>query len=321
MKKVYAVGAVLAAAAVAGLMAPESGRAITIYEKDGLTYKLKGDWQIQLRQDPGHDQDLDVEYDDLEMKNSVVYQVTEQFSAYGELDFGFKNAADKSDSDDSPHLEEAFVGFRYDGYNAQIGKSSSAADEFGVEQAIETLLGDDAFDSVGATDGDDLIYVGALFNNFTVIVTHELEPDSEKSKNNGEFTDIFVGANFGPVELGAAYQDYEPYGAGGSISIWGASAIFDAKFAEFAVDYSDAEDTESLWNAFVVVPVLDTTKISLGYQYKDFDDSSLDEIGAWYVNAVYKIPSFKNVSVFAEVADTDEDNSDPGFLVGSRLTF
>ena len=108
--------------------------AATVVEKDDFTYKIKGDWQIQLRQDPGVDQELDVEYDDLELKNSIEYKIDDNLSAFGQLDFGFKNAADK---DDDPHLEEAYVGISYQDFSLSVGKMGNAADEFGVEAAYE----------------------------------------------------------------------------------------------------------------------------------------------------------------------------------------
>lgn len=328
MKKVYTVGIMTGAVlAVLGMVyPPNSAHALTVYEKDGLKHKIKGDWQIQLRQDYGHDQDLDVEYDDLELKNSVSYDLGNGLVGFGQLDFGFKNAADKSDSDAAPHLEEAYLGMskklgEKNKVIAQFGKSDSSADLFGIEKAIESPLGDDEFDIDGAVDGDDLIKAGASFGMVDIVTSYELAADSEKSKDNGEFFDVFVGTSFAGLDLGFAYQDYEAHGASESIGIWGVSIAYDAEFAEFAVDYSDAEDTASLINATVSIPVGKTIKIAGGYQYQDFEDAAIDEIGAWYANVTYKFPTAKNFSVFAEIGDTDEDNSDMGYLAGIRMKF
>lgn len=325
MKKVYAVSALAVAAfAVAGMMAP-SVQAITVYEKDGLKYSIKGDWQIQLRQDYGKDQDLDVEYDDLEIKNTVVYDLGNGLEAVGALDFGFKNAADKSDSDEAPHLEEAWLGLEANmgeknKFFGRFGKDESAADEFGIEQAYETPLAEDSFDGWGATDGDDLIILGTSLDMIDIIASYELSADSEKSKHNGEFFDIFVGANFAGVELGLAYQDFELYGAADSFSVYGISAAYDAKVVWVGLEYSEAEDRSSLINAAVTAPV-GPVKIGAGYQYEDFDIDALEDIGAWYANVTYKFPAAKNVSVFAEIGDTDEDGSDIGYLAGMRIKF
>ena len=54
-------------------------------------------------------------------------------------------------------------------------------------------------------------------------------------------------------------------------------------------------------------------------QNQELDGS--DDVTGWYANVTYKFPTQKNVSVFAEVADTDKDNADMGFLAGMRVKF
>ena len=50
-------------------VAAGSVNAATVYEKDGFTYKLNGDLQVQLRQKIGDEERAHVDYDDLELKN------------------------------------------------------------------------------------------------------------------------------------------------------------------------------------------------------------------------------------------------------------
>lgn len=327
MRKIYALSSIVAAAmAAASVVCPDPAQALTVYEKDGLKFSIKGDWQIQLRQDYGKDQDADIEYDDLELKNAVKYDLANGFFAFGQLDFGFKNAADKSDSDEAPHLEEAHIGFGYeigdDGeFKGWFGKGDSAADAFGIEQAIESPLGDDAFDNHGATDGDDMIKLGVDFGMVNVLTSYELKADSEKSKGNGEFFDIVAITNYAGFELGLAYQDYQDYGDPDSITLWGISAAYDAKFAKFYVDYSETEDVSAFINAAVTVPIGKQVKIGGGYQYEDFDLDGVDGVGAWYTNVTYKFEAAKNVSVFAEIGDTDKSGTDLGWLIGGRIKF
>lgn len=312
---------VISTAIVASIFAAASAaQAVTVYEKDGFTYKIKGDWQIQLRQDPGQDQDLDLEYDDLEIKNAISYDFSDKFSAFGELDFGFKNAADKSNSDEGPHLEEAYLGFSFDMVSILFGKTDSAADEFGVEGAKETIVANDAFDEVGAVDGDDLIKVEADFDIVRVVAAYEIEAESEKSDDNGTFVDFYVGAEFAGVEIGAAYQSYEPKG-GETIDIYGVSAAYSVGAFHVAADYSVAEDEETIWNIFTSVKVHKTTKIGAGFVTQDFDEDGKDDVTGYYANVEYKFPQYKNLSVYAEIADSDKDNHDLGYLVGCRFKF
>jgi len=50
-------------------VAAGSVNAATVYEKDGFTYKLNGDFQVQLRKKIGDDTNEYVDFDDLELKN------------------------------------------------------------------------------------------------------------------------------------------------------------------------------------------------------------------------------------------------------------
>jgi predicted porin len=300
--------------------------AATIYKKDGLSYKISGDWQIQLRQDPGEDQDLDVEYDDLEIKNNIKYDLGNDLSAFGQLDFGFKNAADKSDEDANPHLEEAYLGFSYKGINIYMGKTDNASDDFGIEGAYEEPISDNAFDEAGLLKGDDIVAVSANFGSgeksLYIVATHEIEAESEKSAGNGTFTDISAELTFSNLTIGAAYQMYEASGSDDEKNIYGVSLAYDAGFAEFAADYSIAEDELDFWNIFVNVPVeIINTTFGLGCQLLESDDSAEDDISAWYFNATYNFPAQKNVSVIAEIADTDEEDVDMGYLIGIRIKF
>jgi hypothetical protein len=60
---------------------------------------------------------------------------------------------------------------------------------------------------------------------------------------------------------------------------------------------------------------------SLGYEMNDFDSNAIEDVDIWYANIVYKFPAAKKVSLFAEFANSDEDDSDIGYLLGMRVKF
>lgn len=312
MKKIALAAAI---AVVAG-----SASAATVYEGKGLKYSVKGDWQVQLRQDVGDDQKLNVDFDDLEIKNAISYDLGDNLKAIGKLDFGFKDAAnDKSDAD-SGKLEEAAVGFDFGSSNVLVGKTNSASDEFGVEMQIETKdVGEDAFDSAGETSGDDLVRFEGEFDAVTVVAAYEIEAESEDSADDS-FFDIFVAGEFGDVTAGAAYQSIDDTA---DTSIFGIFAEFDAGVATVAFDWSaedsDAADDVTVWNLAAAFKANKQTKIAVGMINEDEEGS--DDVNEMYANVTYKFASQKNVSVFAEIADSDKDNSDMGYLAGMRIKF
>ena len=310
--------------------------AATIVEKNGFTYKIKGDLQIQYRKDVGIDQDLDVEYDDLEIKNYISYDLGDGMKAFGGLDFGFKNAADKPEGDEGDEdveLEEAYLGMVFQNFSITVGKTNSAADEFGIEGSYETPVIEDAFEGVGFEDGDDLIRLDVEIDNLMLAAAHEVSAESEKS-DNGEFTDIFVGAKFSNLDAGAAYQTRKEEEGGERYEIYGLSLAYDAEVAYVAADFSSGEDDVlgdfKTFNLFVSVPVANSTEIGAGYVLVDLDDPyylNEDQIHGWYANATYKFPQAKKFKVFAEISGSDEKDEDTGeeydtgFLVGAQLKF
>lgn len=312
------------ASAIAALAA-NSASAATIYDDKGLTFKIKGDWQVQLRDNASKTKDAEVEFDDLEIKNSIAYDLGNDLTAYGQLDFGFKDAAeDKQDGDD---LEEAYLGFKAHNMSIQVGKMDNAADDFGVESAIEESLGKDVFHEFGSYKGDDVIRFDADFDIARVAISHELEADGEDSSNN-ESTEIFVEGGFEAVTLGAAFQTLKATPASNSVDIWGLSAEFDADFATFAVDYGVSDQGTSnndvaMTNLVATFNAAKNTKVSVGYMEHDYDAANMDE-EAIYGNVTYKFPAQKNVSVFAEITHRDDDagtDYDLDLLAGMRIKF
>ena len=306
--------------AIAAVLSGGSASAATIYDKDGLSYKMKGDWQIQLRQKPGDDNDLNVEFDDLEIKNSVAYALGDDMTAFGQLDFGFKNAADAKS--DGSHLEEAYVGLGFGNVAVRMGKQAYASDEFGVHMAIENYYAAHRFDEI-AVDGDDVIRLDVEMDNMTFIVSTEIEADSNSSDVTS--TDLFLATKMGGVDLGLAYQMHDPDVSvdGDDIDTWGISAAFDFDAVELGLDYSDSSNDggadSSQLNLAAGFSVAETTKMALGVSRIEEDGS--EDVLETYANVTYKFPEQKNVKLFAEVTTSDEDNVDAGFLAGMNIKF
>lgn len=321
----------LLAAAVA--VASGSANAATIYENGGFEYKVNGDLQVQLRQKSGDDKNPDIEFDDLELKNYVSYQLNDDMTAFGRVDFGFKDAANDDGDDDGASLEEAYVGLAFGGTSISFGKQNTAGDEFGIEEAIETHTDEDRFDAVGATDGDDVIRIDSDLGNVYLVASYELESDGNSSEN-GEYVDLFASTEFGGLELAAAYQewndvDFQSGGSDETVDTWGVSAAYDFGIATLAADYSESdsnfdasEHNADQYNLAAVFAAAETTDIAIGMTETSYDDLVGDEdVTEWYANVTYAFPAHKNVTVFAEIADTDEENADVGYLAGMRIKF
>ncbi|GAB0150908.1 MULTISPECIES: porin [Marinobacterium] len=302
--------------AVAVSAAASSASAVTVYEGNGFTYKLNGDLQVQLRKEIGEDEHADIEFDDLELKNYVSYDLGNDMKAFGRVDFGFKDAAE--DKQDGSKLEEAYLGLAFGNTSVSFGKQNFASDEFGIEEAYELkTVNEDRFDGM-STDGDDTIRMDIELENVYLVASYEMDAEGEDSEN-GEYFDLFASTNLGDLTLAAAYQNAKEAIGADSYDTWGISASYDAGFATFAADYSSTDDIADLYNIAVSFPVASTTSMAIGMVNEDFDAG--DDITEWYANVTYKFPTQKNVSLFAEIADSDEDGADMGYLAGMRVKF
>ncbi len=300
---------------VSTIVFAQSSTAATIYDGDGLNYKLKGDWQIQLRDNASKSKNLDVEFDDLELKNTVTYDLDNNLQAFGQLDFSFDKAADNKQSGDK--LEEAYMGLKYDSVAFRMGKMNTSGDEFGVESAYEKPAGtsEDQFDAM-VDAGDDVLRLDADFDVVYISLSHELESKGNTSEGDAS-TDLFVSTNVDALTLAAAYQVYD-----NNADTWGVSAQYDAGFINLGADYSvsdldNSDRNETTYNLVSTFKASQTTAIALGYVNAD---DEIEKIDAWYANVTYRFPAQKNVSLFAEVSDSDAgDESD--ILAGMRIKF
>lgn len=303
------------ALAVSTAIFAQASTAATIYDDGGLTYKMKGDWQVQLRDNASETKDLDVEFDDLEIKNTVTYDLGNNLQAFGQLDFSFDKAAENQQSGDK--LEEAYMGVKSGGIAFRVGKMNTAGDEFGVEAAYEKPAGmnEDQFEAM-VDAGDDVLRVDADFDVVYLSVSHELESEGNTSQGDAS-TDLFVGTDLGDLSLAAAYQTYD-----NNADSWGVSAKYDFGFAKLGADYSmsDVEDSdldETTYNLVAIFKASQTTNVALGYVNVDDDIEAED---AWYANVSYRFPAQKNVTLFAEVSDSDAgDETD--ILAGMQIKF
>jgi predicted porin len=305
--------------AVAVSVAAGSASAATVYEGNGLTYTVNGDFQIQLRRDIGDDESEYVDFDDLEIKNYLSYDLGGDMAAFGRVDFDFKDQANGKDN--VTPLEEAYVGLRYGVTSLSFGKQNFASDEFGVEEAYEAPLAEDRYDAI-ATDGDDTFRVDVELDRVFLAASYELEAE-DKGGIEGEYLDLFAATDIAGLELAAAYQQHTPLGAD-SLDTWGLSAGYDFGIFGLAADYSVTDDSNTdldtaLYNVAATFDVTSTTGLAIGMQNEEEDNA--DDVTAWYANVTYKFPAQKNVSVFAEVADNDVDNTDMGLLAGMRVKF
>ncbi|MDC0611647.1 porin [Vibrio sp.] len=305
---------ILTAAIIAATTAT-SASAASIVDKDGFIYEINGDIQIQLQKDNGEDQHLYVNYDSLEIENSVAYEVTEDVTAFGVIKFDFDDAANGDEDQNSAELKDAFIGFETSNVSLSVGRQDYASDEFGIAEDYEMDSDDVAFDE---TDGDNVILLSLNHDNFELMLSTDLQAKGEDNEGEQSF-DAFASIAIDKLQLAASYQNREVEVDGDTLNTYGVSALYDAGFATFAADYSDAEDTLQVYNLVTTFNVTDATKVALGYvNNKPEAEESVNE---WYANVTYEFPKFNAVKLFAEVSNTDAEDAELAYLAGAEIEF
>jgi predicted porin len=298
-------------ALIATALVATGAQAATVFDKDGFKYSLSGDLEIQLQDlNTDADDDLDVAYDDLEIKNAVSYELGNGLTAFGELDFGFKEAAEGNSEDDSINMEEAYLGLGYENYTIRFGKTTSAGDDFGISQEID-LIGGDGF---VYCSGDDLIKITADFDMVSVVAAYELQANDGSGSS---FYDILVSASVAGIDAAVAYENNSDL----DVDTFGISLAYDAEVVTVAADYTvtDYDGTDvDVWNFAAVVPVTDAATVAAGYVYTDVEGDD-DEVNGYYLNVAYMLHN--NVKLFAELGDSDEDDVDMAYLAGLQVVF
>lgn len=307
------------AIAVALAATSASVNAATVYKKDGFTFKIDGDIQIQLRRRVGNNEDFHVDIDDSEIKNKLSYDLGNGLTGFAEAHFD--NGKDLNGAVES---EETFVGLKTKKVKVKIGRMDYVTDDFATERGIEEPgSAESAFDNYGVSGTDVILFEGKA-GPVKFAASHDFgRSDGAPSRNTDlQSTDVYVTAKFGAIQLGAATQTRQATPTATKIKTNGFNAKFKGDGFDVALDTSKSDETGvnyKITNISVAIPVAKTTKITLGTTDESNTAGTLND--SWYANVVYKFPKAKKVSLFAEISDSDSANSSAGFLAGMRVKF
>ena len=297
-------------AAAATLMMSANASAVSLIKKDGFTLKLKGDYQLQLRKKTGESDNLNLEYDDLELKFHGDYNFGGGIGAFGVLDIDFKS---EGDNDAKRNLDEGYVGMKFGGTRIGLGKLNYVTDAFGVKVDYE-MAADTRFDN---TSGEDVIFANIGLGGGTKLnISTDIAEGSDGDVKDESSIDVMLTTKVAGLGLAVAYQDYKADGESESVDTLGVSLKGKISSVKYGIAYStnDGGDQIDL-----------SLKSKLGgsltgaIAYSNFSPEEGDSVGTWYANLTHAF--HKQVKVFAEVGGDNKDDSDIGYVVGLRLRF
>ncbi|MGH1543546.1 MAG: porin [Arenicella sp.] len=298
-------------AATASLLMASNASAVKLLEKDGFTLKLKGDYQLQLRKKTGETDNLNLEYDDLELKFHGDYNFGGGVGAFGVLDIDFKSEADSSDP--KKNIDEAYVGLKFGGTKIGMGRANYAVDPFGVKVDYE-MAPDTRFDN---TSGDDVFFAHfALGGNTKLNVSTDIAEGSDGEVKDESSVDLMLTTKVAGLSLAVAYQDYKADGDAESVDTVGVALKGKAGGLGYGIAYStnDGGDQVDL-----------SLKSKLGgnltgaIAYSNFSPEEGDSVGYWYANLTHAF--HKQVKLFVEIGGDNKDDSDLGYVAGLRFRY
>jgi len=312
------------AMAVASLFTGATAQAATIFEQEHLTIDVYGDLEViyinkinEKEQSDGtfKDEDPVIDIDDADFGFELGCNIGTEVSVTAVLEF--------TGEGDDVELDDAFVGFVSDKWGSlTVGQQVTIFDDAGIgsdyqfgfndffEQDVAstqvikytvdagTFYGGIAYLLNNATGSDDNEHaidgkVGMRFADFDFVVFYgdsDTVIDDEIVESTNLNFELYY--TLGDIGLAAAYSTRDVETNGGSevtTDAYGLAATYQMGKAQFAV----------------------------GWALIDGEDQ--DTINDYYINASYAYTN--SVNMYVEVGDSDDDNTEFGYVAGMQVTF
>ncbi len=290
------------------LVAFEGASAATLYKKGDVEWKLKGDFQVQLRRKAGENEDSFVDYDDAEIKNSITYSLDNGAKLFAQVDYDIKKE----------ETEEVYVGMDFGNFTFLIGQTDLPSKDFGHEKAWEGSSFEDTFEET-AEESDNQIQLRTQFAGWEFSIARDIEDaefdDAGDLVKPKVLIDAFLYKEYAGFDFGFAYQELDAEFGSDSINTFGVGVGTSFGPVEVGLDYSENDSLEvlALVTEFSVAP-----KTNLVASYEVAEEDGVD-INSWYMSLNHKIHD--KITLLGELSNTDEDGSDVAYVLGMRVKF
>ncbi|MDG3088244.1 porin [Vibrio hannami] len=299
-------------------MFASSANAAEVYALDGVTVDVSGDVEINYfkSQDKALDPELQVAEGNFGF--NLNYEMTEDFSVGGVVDFDANNETDDVTRGDV-YLSLNFTNVHTVTFGVQptILDDAGIGDdfEFGFTSYVDNL--DSSGDQVikYKYDGGEVFYAGIAFSDH---------------KNEDNFTpgdyelDGNIGARLDEVELTLYLVNAEINGEDERAYVLEGRYVlgdinFAATYATSKAENTGEPDTDiDMFGLTASYSRGDRFTYAAGWANIDNSDNS-DRINDLYVNVAFDLSD--QVQAYAELGFTDEDNTDTGYVVGMSASF
>jgi len=302
-----------AGAMITGLAMMSSGtQAYDIVHNDnGLKMKLKGDYELQLRQRVQEDRNLDLEYDDLEIKFHAEQTLGSGMKIFGVLEADFKG---EGDGGAAKNLDAGYVGLDLGNFEIAFGKYDYATDNFSVEADYEMGPGD-GFDQFNDA-GSDLIFGNYKAGGFKLYFSTDIAEGKDGEVKDESSVDLVAQFKISGLNFAVGYQDFKEDGEAESIDTIGARVKTKIGGLGLGLAYTTNDTSDQIDASFKYKL---GNKLSGASGFSRVSPDGGEDINYWYSNVTRSFT--KNTRIFAEIGGDNRDNTKTGYLAGLRVRF
>ncbi|MCZ4371950.1 porin [Vibrio diazotrophicus] len=341
MKKTLLALAVLAAAG--------SAQAIELYNQDGVTVNLKGDIEVRYKKNFSKTDNLKQEIDDADIAIDTRYQVNDDFSIGGFIEYSGDNSdraqsgstttttlldgtgqpvTDKNGDEvkvvtavkGGPGMGNTYVGFYSKSMGSlKFGRLDTILDDAGI--GSDYLFGLDEFFNDLQTGGEEAVRydldLGSVYFGAGWVQDHY----EQKASSADHHYDLKLGARVADFDFTGYYAETALDTSTKTDKLAGLEARFggieNVKLS--AAYYNVSGNTESQTFALAADLMVDKWKFATAVASTDFDAAASEDFVQWFVNAGYGIAP--NTTLYAEVGGNDKNNTEVGYGFGVKATF
>ncbi|ODP98611.1 hypothetical protein BZG00_03220 [Salinivibrio kushneri] len=323
---------ILAMAVPALLAAGSASASINLYDAEGVKVDLSGAAEVQYMQEIGNDKDGMWRLDDGDIAVNTEVAISPKMSALAGMSFEFEDESTDAGSNSGVENKELFVGFKGDTFGqVTFGRQYLLSDDIGITKDYELSIS--SFDGTEATHGAQVAKY--VYDNGTVYGGISTRQDSDGNDDGSaelSIIDARLGYRVADFDMRGYYYKADDVGADKPASSTDVTAYqFEVEYAGIenvglAASYGNGEAERVVGGA----EVADTDYFSLAADYTmgnttfaagwdRQDPKEGDNVNGYYANVTYALHS--NAKVYAEIGDTNADNSDLGYVAGMEVKF
>jgi Outer membrane protein (porin) len=326
---------ILAMAVPALLAAGSASASINLYDAEGVKVDLSGAAEVQYFENIGEEYKGQWRLDDGDIAVNTEVAISPDMSAVAGMSFEFDDG-EGIDGSTNGNVEnkELFVGFKGDNFGQiTFGRQYLISDDIGITKDYELSVV--SFGTEETNHGDQVAKY--VYDNGTFYAgTSAYMKSDGKDATSDELTvfDARLGYRIADFDVRGYYYKADD----GNVKLDNKDTKVDVTGYQFEVEYAGIENVglaASYGNVQAdeiggANDVVDTDAFSLAADYTmgkttfgagwDRNDPEGGEtVNGYYANVTYALHS--NAKVYAEIGDTNADNSDVGYVAGMEVKF